>query len=65
MMSFFLARGNENEQVKEDAIGRTCSTRGREEECLKGLVIKPEGKKPLRKPRRRWEVNIKWMSKKY
>ena len=23
------------------------------------LVVKPEGKRPLGKPRRRWEVNIK------
>jgi hypothetical protein len=23
------------------------------------LVVKPEGKKPLRRPRRRWEDNIK------
>jgi hypothetical protein len=28
------------------------------EECMQGLVVKPRGKKPLRKPRRRWEDHI-------
>jgi hypothetical protein len=25
------------------------------------LVVKPEGMSPLRRPRRRWEDNIKWV----
>jgi hypothetical protein len=28
------------------------------------LVEKPEGKKPLGRPRRRWEDNIRWVFKK-
>jgi hypothetical protein len=28
------------------------------------LVGKPEGKRPLGKPRRRWEDNIKWIFRK-
>jgi hypothetical protein len=28
--------------------------------CVQGLVGRPEGKRPLRRPRRRWEYNIKW-----
>jgi hypothetical protein len=31
----------------------------REEECTGVLVEKPEGKRPLGRPRRRWEDNIK------
>jgi hypothetical protein len=40
-------------------MGRLCSTPLREEDCVRGLVGKPEGKRALRKPRRRWEDNIK------
>ena len=32
---------------------------GEGERCAQGLVEKPEGKRPLRRPRRRWEDNIK------
>jgi hypothetical protein len=34
-------------------------THGREEECIKVLVGKPEGKKPLGKSTCRWKDNIK------
>jgi hypothetical protein len=29
------------------------------------LVGKPEGKRPLGRPRRRWEDNVKWIFKKW
>ena len=29
------------------------------------LVGKPEGKRPLGRPRRRWECNIKWIFRKW
>jgi len=29
------------------------------------LVGKPEGKRPLRRPRRRWEDKIKWIFRKW
>jgi len=32
---------------------------GRREACTELLVGKPEGKRPLGRPRRRWEDNIK------
>ena len=35
-------------------MGRTCSTN-----AYRVLVGKPEGKRPLGRPRRRWEDNIK------
>jgi hypothetical protein len=37
-------------------VGRTCSTRGRGRSILVG---RPEGKRPLGRPRRRWDNNIK------
>ena len=40
-------------------IGGACSTYGGGEGCLQSLVGKPEGKKPLGRPRRRWEDNSK------
>ena len=40
-------------------MGRTCGAHGGEEGHIRVLVGKPEGKKPLGRPRRRWEDNIK------
>ena len=36
-----------------------CSTYGGEQRCMQGFGGKPEGKRPLGRPRRRWEDNIK------
>jgi hypothetical protein len=47
-----------NDQVKEDEIGRACSTHGEKRKSYSVLVGKPEGKRPLGRPRRRWEDNI-------
>jgi hypothetical protein len=38
---------------------RACNTFGREERSMQIFVGKPEGKRPLGRPRRRWEDNIK------
>jgi hypothetical protein len=40
-------------------MGRTCSTHGEKRNACRILVEKVEGKKPLRRPRRRSEDNIK------
>ena len=40
-------------------MSRTCSTYGAIQKCIHHLVGKHEGKRPLRRPRRRWEDNIK------
>ena len=40
-------------------MGRTCSTYGTIQKCIQSLVWKPESKRPLGRPRRRWEDNIK------
>jgi hypothetical protein len=38
---------------------RACSTNGEKRNAYKILVGKPEGKRPLGRPSRRWEDNIK------
>jgi hypothetical protein len=43
--------------VKEDGIGRACSTNG-EKNAYRILLGKPEGKSPLGRPRRRVD-NVK------
>jgi hypothetical protein len=40
-------------------MGGTCSTDGDERDVYSVLVGKPEGKRPLGRTRRRWEVNIR------
>jgi hypothetical protein len=39
-------------------VGGTCCTHGGKR-YLQGLVVRPEGKRPLGRPRRRWKNNIK------
>jgi hypothetical protein len=45
--------------VKEDEMGRACSTNGEKRNAYSMLVGNPEGKRPLGRPRRRWVDNIK------
>jgi hypothetical protein len=40
-------------------MGRTCGAYGGERGVHRVLEGKPEGKRPLGRPRRRWEDNIK------
>jgi len=40
-------------------MGRACSAYGERRGVYRVLVAKPEGKRPLVRPRRRWEDNIK------
>ena len=40
-------------------MGGACSTYGVRRGVYRVLVGKPEGKRPLGRPRRRWEDNIK------
>jgi hypothetical protein len=40
-------------------MGRACSTYGEKRGAYRVLVGKPEGRRPLGRPRRRWENNIK------
>jgi hypothetical protein len=40
-------------------MGRACNTNGEKRTAYKILVGKPEGKRPLGRPRHRWVGNIK------
>jgi hypothetical protein len=40
-------------------MGKACSTHGAERNAYRILVGKPEGRRPLGRPRRRWVDNIK------
>jgi hypothetical protein len=48
-----------NDQVKEEEMGRACSMNGEKRNVYRILVGKPEGKRPLGRPRRRWVDNVK------
>jgi hypothetical protein len=40
-------------------VGGTCDTHVGGERCLQGFVGRPDGKRPLERPKRRWDDNIK------
>jgi hypothetical protein len=44
--------------VREGEMDRACSTKRDERKAYRVLMGKPEGKKPLRRLRRRWVDNI-------
>jgi hypothetical protein len=44
--------------IKSMGMGMACSTLGRDENFIQCFCKKSEGKRPLRRPRRRWEDNI-------
>jgi hypothetical protein len=46
-------------ESKMEEMNRACSTNGEKRNACRVLVGKPEGKRPLRRPRRRWVDNIK------
>jgi hypothetical protein len=54
-----IAKHNENEQIKENEMGRACSPYGEKMNSCMVLVGKPEGKRPLGIPRRKDEDDIK------
>jgi hypothetical protein len=46
-------------QIEEDEMGEACSAHGGDGKAYRILDGNLEGKKPLRRPRSRWEENIK------
>jgi hypothetical protein len=46
------------DQVKKTEMGRICSTYGVMRSADRFLVGKPEGRRPLERPRRRWGGGI-------
>jgi hypothetical protein len=55
-----FAKYNYNDEVKENEMGRACRTHGAENE-YRVLLGKLEGKRPLGRPRHRWEDGIRWI----
>jgi len=49
----------EKTKIEKNEIGGACSTYGERRGVYRMFVGKPEGKRPLRRPKRRWENNIK------
>jgi hypothetical protein len=47
------------DKIKKNEMGGACSAVGEERGVYRVLVRKPEGKRPLGRPRRRWEDNIR------
>jgi hypothetical protein len=45
----------------EDEMGKACSTNGDKRIVYRILVGKPERKRSLGKPRRRWVIILKWI----
>jgi hypothetical protein len=54
-----LGVGRGVNQVAKDEMGWPFSTNGEKRNAYRLLVIKPEGKRPLGRPRRRWVDNIR------
>jgi hypothetical protein len=54
-----FAKYNWNVEVMEDEVGRGYSTNGDRRNAYRFMVGKPEEKRPVGKPRRRWLDNIK------
>jgi hypothetical protein len=52
-------RKKTDDQIKDDVMGGECSTNGEKRNAYWILVVNPEGKIPLGRPRRRWVDNIK------
>ena len=47
-----------DDKIEKNEVGVACSTYGGEERRVQGFGGKPKGKRPLGRPRRRWEDNI-------
>jgi len=45
------------ELYRRDEMGSVSSTHGRHENCIQNFSRKPEGKRPLGRPRRRYELD--------
>jgi hypothetical protein len=48
-----------DDKIEKNEMGGTCSADGEGRGVYRVLVGKPEGRRPLVRPRRRWEDNIK------
>jgi len=46
------------DKFEEDRVNETWGEYGEKRNAYRNLVVKPEGKKPLGRPRLRWKANI-------
>jgi hypothetical protein len=53
------AKYNQSNQIEEDEMGGACSMNAEKRNAYRLLVGKPERKRPLGRPRRRWVDNIR------
>jgi hypothetical protein len=57
---FSVSRRNSGDQIEKNEMGVACSRYGGKQRRIQGFgKEKPEGKRPLVRPTRRWEYNIK------
>jgi hypothetical protein len=47
------------DKTKVDVMGKACSKHGGDEKCVRNFGRKREGKRPLGRPIRNWEDNIR------
>jgi hypothetical protein len=59
MIFVLFAKYNLNYQAEEDEVRGHVARMGEKRNVYRLLVGKPEGRKPLRRPRRRWVDNVK------
>jgi hypothetical protein len=54
-----LTQYRAGDKIVKIEMGRACSTMGEGSAVYRVLVGKPEGKRPLGRPRRKWEDNVR------
>jgi hypothetical protein len=57
--SILLIQYCAGDNIEKNEMGGACSADGEERGVYSVSVGKPEGKRPLGRPRRRWEDNIR------
>jgi hypothetical protein len=59
LMTYTHPKYYSGNQLEKNGMGGECSTYGEKSGAYRILVGRPEGRRPLGRPRRRWEDNIK------
>jgi hypothetical protein len=58
--NLYASPNYQDDQIKENEMGGACNTHESERRNAYEIFVgKPEGKRPLGRPRRRWEDNIR------
>jgi hypothetical protein len=58
-LNVLLTQYRADDKIEKNKMGGACSTYGEGRGVYRVLVGKPEGKRPLERPRPRWEDNIR------